>query len=247
MRSVWMVLGLAFALRLGAAAPLPPPPARHLADTAGILSPAARNAIAAQLETFERESSSQVVVWIDRKLPPNTVLEEHVNAVFRHWKIGQARTNNGILLAIFVDDRRLRIEVGRGLEGALPDALAGRIIRNDIEPRFRNKDFDGGVRAGVSAIIAATRGEYRGTGTTQGDRTRSGSRQPPGFFLVVLVFVVVMTIVRFLSMRRNRVWNGSGWTYSGGGWDSGGGGGGGGGGFSGGGGDSGGGGASGSW
>ena len=253
MPSAWLVLllGLRLALGLGAAAPIPPAPDRHVVDHAGILSPAARSAIDARLAQFERETSSQIVVWTERKLPPDAALEEYVIAVFRGWKIGLARTNNGVLLAVFVDDRRMRIEVGRGLEGALPDALTGRIIRDEIQPRFRANDYDGGINAAVTGIIAATKGEYRGTGRTATDR----NARPFGTFGPILAFIIVIVLIRIFASRargRNRSWGGWGYSSGGlssGGWGGGGGGGGGGGsgGFSGGGGDSGGGGASGSW
>ncbi len=252
MRSLWLALlvGLHVGLGLRAAPPIPPAPDRHVADRAGILSPAARAEIDARLVEFERQTSSQIVVWTERKLPQDAALEEYVNAVFRAWKIGLARTNNGVLLAVFVDDHRMRIEVGRGLEGALPDALAGQIIRNEIQPRFRANDFDGGTRAAVAGIIAATRGEYRGTGRT----VRDGNGGRLVTFGPILAFIIVILLIRVFASRsrgRSRSWGG--WGYSSGGWSSGGwgggsgGGGGSSGGFSGGGGDSGGGGASGSW
>lgn len=264
-RTLWplALLAMRLACGLSAAAPLPAPPSRYVADNAGVLGPAARDALNARLDRFERDTSSQLVVWVERKLPENAALEEHVNAVFRHWKIGQARTNNGILLAVFVDDRRLRIEVGRGLEGALPDALAGRIIREQIQPRFRSGDYEGGLRAGVESIIAATRGEYRGTGGTVAGARQRGAQQLMGLVCPLLMIAVfVFSFINAIRRARRRGWayssggwnsggwGGGGWNIGGGGWGGGGGGGGGsdsGGGFSGGGGDSGGGGASGSW
>ncbi len=246
----WLALltGLILGFKMAGAPQLPPPPDTFISDRAGILRATTSAQLSLRLAQFERDSSSQIVVWIERKLPPDVALEDYVNAVFRSWKIGQARTNNGVLLAIFVDDRRLRIEVGRGLEGALPDALAGRIIRDEIQPRFRNNDYDGGVKAGADAIMAAVRGEYMGTGSTGADRGESGSN---GFFAILFGLAIVAFIFFvFRSQRRG------GWGYavaglvgggSGGGWVGGSGGGGDSGGFSGGGGDSGGGGASGSW
>jgi uncharacterized protein len=238
-----------------AATPPPPPPDRHVADRAGALLPATRAQLDAQLTRFERETSSQVVVWIERKLPADVALEPYVNEVFRSWKIGLARTNNGILLAVFLDDRRLRIEVGRGLEGVLPDITAGRIIANEITPQLRAGRLDAGIQAGVTAILAATRGEYRGTGRTVGDGTNAGSEGPTiliplAVFGLFALFTLFQTFRRFRSPRIHRP--GGMWTVSSGGWSSGGGsgwssGGGDSGGFSGGGGDSGGGGASGSW
>lgn len=140
---------------------LPPPPQRHVTDTAGILTADTIQKLNEKLEAFERDTSSQVVVWIQAKVPPGYALEDYVNRLFQTWKIGQQGRDNGILLAVFPEDRRMRIETGYGLEGALPDALAGRIIDQELRPRFRTGDYNGGVTAGVDAILAATRGEYR--------------------------------------------------------------------------------------
>ncbi len=254
----WTLLAaLTGCLPLIRAAPvLPPPPDHFVADRAGVLPATTRSDLNLRLEQFERDTSSQVVVWLERKLPPDTTLEAYVHDVYRHWGIGQAHTNNGVLLAVFLDDHKVRIEVGRGLEGTLPDALAGRIINNEITPRFRANDIAGGVRAGVLGILAAARGEYRGTGTTARDRERSAVSSAVGVGMVVffgLLFAIFLFVLKRFgnSLRRGQS---GGWTYYnggwGGGWGGGGGSGGGGGdpgGFSGGGGDSGGGGASGSW
>ncbi len=169
---VWFALLTVLGLAWGAEArqALPSSPTAFVTDRAGVLSPSKVSELNAQLDAFEQQTSSQLVVWIDRKLPPQAELNDFVHQLFEAWKIGQKNRNNGVLLAIFVDDRRMRIEVGYGLEGALPDAMAGRIIDNDIRPRFRAGDFDGGVTAGVSAIMAATRGEYRGMGRTNSNR-----------------------------------------------------------------------------
>ena len=88
------------------------------------------------------------------------VLENYSLKVARTWKLGRKGVNDGVLLLIAKGDRKLRIEVGRGLEGSLPDALAGRIIQDEITPRFKAGDFDGGVTAGVDAILAAAAGRY---------------------------------------------------------------------------------------
>lgn len=141
----------------------PPSPAQHVADRAAVLSTGARDELNRRLEAFERETSTQVVVWTEKNLPAGASLEDYVNRVFQAWKIGQRTTDNGVLLAVFPQDRKLRIEVGYGLEGALPDALCGRIIANEITPRFKAGDYEGGIRSGVNAILAATKGEYRAT------------------------------------------------------------------------------------
>jgi uncharacterized protein len=184
-------------------------------------------------------------------------IEDYTVRVAESWKVGQKGRDNGAVLFVFIQDRKMFLQVGYGLEGALPDALASQIIENEIKPRFRNGDFEGGLRAGVQAILSATKGEYKGTGRTGsqggGQRAKGGGLV---FFIVVALFIIAgMTRRRrggFFGRRRRGY---GGWMLGGGGfgsgWGGGGGGGGflggGGGGFSGSGGHFGGGGAGGSW
>ncbi|HRI16331.1 MAG TPA: TPM domain-containing protein [Verrucomicrobiota bacterium] len=146
---------------------LPPAPANFVTDRAGVLSAETVQQLNHQLAELEGSDSTQIVVWIEPALPAGAALEDYTHRLFEAWKIGQRNRNNGVLLAIFPTDRRMRIETGYGLEGALPDVLAGRIINDEIAPRFRAQDYSGGVTAGVNAIVAVVRGEYRGTGQTQ--------------------------------------------------------------------------------
>lgn len=171
---------------------LPPPPDRHIADRAGILPDTAEAELTALLESFERDTSSQVVVWTERSLPPGSSLEDLVHRVFQSWKIGQRTRNNGVLLAIFPESRKMRIEVGYGLEGALPDALCGRIIANEITPHFRQGNFEAGIRAGVAGILAATRGEYRGS---PGRRGNLGIRSSPRITLPSSPVLITLAII----------------------------------------------------
>jgi uncharacterized protein len=173
------------------------------------------------------------------------------------WGAGQKQEDNGAILFVFTGDRKVRIEVGYGLEGAIPDATARRIIDGEIVPRFREGDYPGGIDAGAEAIMAAAKGEYRGTGRTVDE----GRRRKQGQFSSCLVLALFLGIFFVLPMvmRSRRAfrthggrgwWSGGGWGgggWSGGGFGGGGWSGGGGGGFSGGGGSFGGGGASGSW
>lgn len=128
-------------------------------DTAHMLSTDAVTALETVLQAHEDSTSNQVVVLTVPGLQ-GEVLEEYAMRVAETWKIGQADKDNGVLLLIARDDRAVRIEVGSGLEGNLPDITCGRIIRNEIVPRFRDGDFDGGVTAGVNAILAAIQGAY---------------------------------------------------------------------------------------
>jgi len=230
---------------------LPPKPSRYVTDRAGVLSSDRAEALNARLEQFEQDTSNQLLVWIDRKVPEDFALEEFTVATARKWGAGQAGRNNGVVLFVFTEDRKMRIEVGYGLEGAIPDATAHRIQEDEILPRFRQGDYAGGVEAGAAALIAAAKGEYKGTGTTV-DQRRRGSRSGTsisgcgGFPLLFFLFFFILPLL-FRARRGWRTYGGGGFWTSG--WGGGGGGGfsGGGGGFSGGGGSFGGGGSSGSW
>ncbi|HZI66839.1 MAG TPA: TPM domain-containing protein [Thermoanaerobaculia bacterium] len=237
-------------------AEIPEKPAKYVTDRAGILGSERVNSLSLELEQFERETSNQILVWVDRKVPERFTLEDFAVRAAEKWKAGQAKTDNGAVLFVFVDDRKLRIEVGYGLEGVIPDATAKQIIDGEIVPRFRSDDYPGGIEAGVNALMAAAKGEYKGSGSTVAERSRKGRNDLSGCIipgLFILFFIVLPALARQGSRKRRRTFGGSGWWtgMGGGGWSGGGGGwsggGGGGGGFSGGGGSFGGGGASGSW
>jgi uncharacterized protein len=251
-----LVLAAAAAFAASPDDKIPPAPKRYVTDNAGVLPPDRAEALNARLEQYEKDTSNQMIVWIDRRVPEGFVLEDFAVRAFQKWGVGQKDKKNGAALFVFVDDRKMRIEVGYGLEGVLPDVIAHRIQEEEILPRFRSGDTAGGVEAGVAGMIAATKGEYQGTGRTVAQARRgTGSGRSgggssclsPGLFLVFFI------VLPFLMRRRYRTFGGGGWSSGGwsvGGWGGGGGGSGGGGdsgGFSGGGGDSGGGGSSGSW
>ncbi|MEQ1585285.1 MAG: TPM domain-containing protein, partial [Cyclobacteriaceae bacterium] len=112
-----------------------------------------------QLELYEDSTSNQIAVLIISSLDGETI-EEYSLRVAEKWELGQKDKDNGVLLLVAVDDHKMRIEVGSGLEGVLTDALSSRIIRNEMAPAFRRADFDSGVTAGIDGIIAAIGGEY---------------------------------------------------------------------------------------
>jgi len=246
------------------AAALPPAPARYFNDFATVVRPQTAELLNRQLEDFERQTSNQVVVAIFPKLPEDAALDDFAQQVYRSWKVGQQGRDNGAIFFVFVQDRKMRIQTGRGLEGALPDAICKRIIADVVAPHFQAGDFDGGLTAGVNAIIAAAKGEYKGTGRTVADARQQRDEVGGGIEFIVLLalFFIIGGYLSSRARKRGVVYTGSGsrgvwiggggggwggdggWRGGGGGW---GGGGGGGGGFSGGGGDSGGGGASGGW
>jgi uncharacterized protein len=244
---------------LSAAEVIPPAPTRHFNDYAHVVSQATVSKLDKTLEDFERETSNQILVAVFPKMQSDSSVEDYTVRVAQAWKVGVKGRNNGAVLFVFIQERKMFLQVGYGLEGALPDALAKQIIEEEIKPRFREANYDGGMSAGVSAILAATRGEYKGTGRTAGERPRQ-QRQDVPKFLVLGGFLGGFLLLGLLNRKRRvrrRGWFGypGGWVIGGGdypstgGWTSGGGGGGfsSGGGFSGGGGSFGGGGAGGSW
>jgi uncharacterized protein len=155
----------------GAAPVVPPAPTRYATDLTGVIDPARLDALDERLAAFERETSNQVVVYVDRKLPAGATLEEWSTAALNAWGIGQDDKDNGVGLLVFIDDRRLRIEVGYGLEKAISNDEAGRIIEEAIKPHFKAGDYTAGVEAGADAIMKAARtAGYRGTGKTRAEK-----------------------------------------------------------------------------
>lgn len=162
MRRFFMALLLAcVALASPAAAQQPVPvPALsgRVVDTTGTLDAARRAALEARLEAIEKQHGSQVVVLIVASTGPEPI-EAYAIRVAEQWKLGRADVDDGVLLLVAMQDRRMRIEVGYGLEGAIPDAIARRIIAEQMTPRFRAGDFAGGLEAAVDSIGRAISGE----------------------------------------------------------------------------------------
>jgi uncharacterized membrane protein YgcG len=186
-RKAWHVLVAVMTLLLGregwaAAVPLektpapeaPPVPVRYVTDKAGVLSPAVRDRLEAQLKNFEAETSNQFIVYTEPQIPEGLKLEEYTLVCARAWRIGQKGHSNGVILFVFPLSRAVRFEVGYGLERVMPDALAVRILQKEVLPRLAKRDFDGGVTAGVQAVIAATRGSLKAAAA----HTRAGCSTP---------------------------------------------------------------------
>jgi uncharacterized protein len=250
-----LVLFFSLAVSILAAEKLPPAPARYFNDYASLVRPEVAEQLNRQLADFERQTSNQILVVIYPKFPSETSLEDYTQQVARSWKAGTNGRDNAAILFVFVQDRKIRIEVGRDLEGALPDITCKQIISEQIAPRFRQGDFAGGISAGITGIMAATKGEYKGTGATVRDRRSQASDDSS--WIIPVVFLLIFLVFFMISVHRRGgmiIGGGGGGPWYGGGGGFGGGGGSSGGssrddGFSGGGGDSGfgGGGASGDW
>jgi uncharacterized protein len=224
-------------------------------DYAGLLAPAERERLESRLAERERAMGAQVVVAIFRSLEGQS-LEDFSIRLAQQWRIGQKSLDNGVILLVFVEDRKVRLEVGYGLEPVIPDIVAGALIRDTLAPRFRERRYAAGIEAAADAIYARIAGEPAGTPQAGRGRGAPTSVDPASLLLMLLIFgvfgVAILSAMRNVS-RRGYTAGASGWRshppifYGGGGggwggWSSRGGGG-----FSGGGGRFGGGGASGSW
>ena len=230
---------LVFFASAGAAAPDFPKLSGRVVDQAGMISPAAEADIARMSEAHENATGNQVVVVTLPDLQ-GYAIEDFGYQLGRHWGIGESGKNNGVLLITSEAERKIRIEVGYGLEGNLTDAISSNILQTQITPRFKRAQFDDGFIAGTQAIIAALGGEYKMRSTSSQKKTA-----PNNWFF--LIFVILFFV--FPSIFGGSIWTLIGLSaLSGGGRGRGGRGGGfGGGGFGGGGGSFGGGGASGGW
>jgi uncharacterized protein len=234
---------------------IPARPAARVNDYANVLSGPVRQTLERELAALEDTTSSQIFVAIFPSLEQES-LEDFVNRLFERWKVGNKDLDNGVLLAVFMAEKRARIEVGYGLEGVMTDALASRIIRNELAPEFQAGHHDAGIVRTVRALALAVQGEYKAPAR---DDEEGGGWKSLFPLLILLFFIFVgrgglwpllfgSTVFSGSGRRRyrgNDPWGGMGGGFGGFGGGFGGGGGGG---FSGGGGgSSGGGGASGGW
>ncbi len=167
-----------------------PPLKSRVNDLAGLIQPSTQQQLEAALAQLEKTDSTQIVVLTIPSLK-GEVLEEYSIRVVEQWQIGQKGVDNGVLLLVAKNDRKIRIEVGYGLEGKLTDLTAGRIIRNIMVPQFKMGQFDQGIINGVSAIVGVVRGEFTAPVTPK--RQRGRSRSSPGVLGII-------ALVLFLNM-----------------------------------------------
>ncbi len=156
-----LVIEMATSSSQGAAdAPLeviPPAPTKHFNDYAGVTKAATGERLDQTLADFEKRTTCQFVVALYPKMQTTSSMEDYTVRVFNHWGVGQKDKNNGVVLFVFPQDHKMRIATGRGLERTLPDEVCKRILDEKITPRFKQGDFDGGLTAGVDAIISAVK------------------------------------------------------------------------------------------
>jgi len=232
---------VAFLLVLPAVALDFPALSGRVVDDAGILDEETRAALTQKLAAFEARTTDQLVV-VTLKSLQGTSIEDFGVELGRHWQIGQRDKNNGVLLLVAPNERRVRIEVGYGLEGALTDAVSRLIIENGITPRFRAGDFAGGITRGVDDIVSVLSGDAeewqaraarRPDTVSPTDSTRNDSIWPVIWVVVVMLVVFICSmlagalcaaILRLFAMLSLVSGRGSSGGFSGGGGSFGGGG-----------------------
>lgn len=249
-------VGLVFAFLLAAissgAETIPPKPDRYFNDYANVVDQSTALQLNEQLAQFERETSNQILVAIYPRMQSESDVADYTQRIAQTWGVGQKGRNNGAVLFVFVQDHQMFIQTGYGLEGALPDAICFQITHDIIAPHFKQGNYAAGLQAGITAMMQAARGEFKGTGKTRREQEGGPQAFPLGaiLFVLIVIFIIMMSLRRTVR-RRGYGYTGWGGPYiggfgGGGGWSSGGGGGGFSG-FSGGGGSFGGGGAGSSW
>lgn len=167
---------------------LPKPSTPQLVtDMAGVLSPEQKQALENKLVAIDDSSSNQIAVVILPTLDGNPI-EEYATKLFREWGIGNTKTNNGVLLLIAVEDKKIRIEVGYGLEGAIPDITAINIIDNDLKPAFREGAYYEGIDKATDDIAKAAVGEY------QVKRVKKTKSKGNGALLAIIIAVIFLVL-----------------------------------------------------
>jgi uncharacterized protein len=218
-----------------------PSPVGYVNDHANLLSDGEKARLESLLRRFEAETTDQVVLLIIPSLEGDS-LEDFSMRVAESWQVGQKGKDNGVIFLVAVNDRKVRIEVGYGLEGALTDAQSGRIIRTLVVPAFREGDYYGGIQAGLVGILKQIQGEFVAQPVRRTGPTRQSRAKASGLLLPLLFFLLLFSRTGRLFLLGGMLggmWGGRGMGRGGFGGGFGG--------FSGGGGGFGGGGASGSW
>ncbi len=176
--------------------PLPELWGLHVHDDAHVLSQQTVDNLESQLKSYEDSTSNQIAILVISSLD-GEVLEDYALRVAEKWRLGQKEKDNGALLLIAIDDHKMRIEAGQGLEGVLTDAVSSRIIRNEMAPNFRKNDYDAGVTIGINKMISAIGGEYKADETLDVGAAELSLKQR---ILIGIFIFGVLSIFTFIGL-----------------------------------------------
>jgi uncharacterized protein len=178
-----------------------PPLTGRVVDLAGLLAPEQRRELEERLAREEEQSSVQIVVATIPTLESEP-LEDFSIRLAEAWRIGQKGLDNGAIVIVVEDERRVRVEIGYGLEPVIPDGMAGRIIRERMTPRFREGDFYGGIDGGIDGLTLAAREEYPSTAEATESKRESGSpRIIIGFLVAALGLLILYALLRIARRK----------------------------------------------
>lgn len=228
MTAALFVVGFVAAIATSAQAAevIPPKPPGYFNDYANVVSRDAALRFNEQLAQFERETSNQVLVAVFPAMQTESDIADYTRRIAQSWAVGQADKRNGAVLFVFVQDRKMFIQVGYGLEGVLPDITAFDITERHIKPLFKTNNYEGGLATGIDLMMKAIRGEYKGSGRTAKEGESRGAPVP---IIVFVVFVLLLMMMARAGRRGRRGWGYSGgggpfiggWGGGGGGWSGG--------------------------
>lgn len=174
------------------AVPKKPDPPRLVNDFANVLSPDEKKFLEEKLVMIDDSSSNQIAIVLVKTLDDEPI-DEYAVALFRNWGIGNKKTNNGVLILAAIDDRKVRIEVGYGLEGAITDVVASNIIKKDIIPAFRKMDYYGGLFQAADDLAKAAEGEYKFKRYKKEKDDGSGIAL---FFIVLFIVIIIVSAMK---------------------------------------------------
>lgn len=194
MKKLLFILAILFSIGMVTAQtvlPKPNPP-RLVNDAAGVLSPDQVETLERKLVALDDSTSNQIAVVLIKTLG-DYAIEDYAVKLFREWGIGNKKTNNGILIIAAIDDRKMWIEIGYGLEGAIPDVTASSIYRNEMVPEFRKQNYYQGIDNAINALTKAAVGEYKVKKERKGN---NGSGGKSIITFIVILFVIIMILGR---------------------------------------------------
>lgn len=159
---------------------------KQVYDFASVLKPAEREALERKIVAYEDSTSSEIAILIEKSLEGEDLFS-YSHKVAESWGIGQSGKNNGILISVFINDRKMRIEVGRGMEPTVTDAVSHSIINNLMKPAFRNNAYYQGLNQALDAILAAAKGEFKGEGRKK--------KAPAGAILIPIIAIILIILL----------------------------------------------------